>query len=475
MNRLRVASIVLAVMALGGVVLVARGPATNTTVADDTPPGTSGDTATPTPTSSLDASHSVAPTATPDGGPKSTASRSGGAQAPYVLQPSLSRNGAMVAFISRDALTSGDTNGMTDVFVRSRSTHKTSRVSISTSGEQANGGSGNPAISADGMTIAFISLASNLVDGDTNGVSDVFIRDLLAHTTTRVSVSSSGVQANEPSGSASFSTDGKPGPIVMSSAPSISSDGRYVAFESMASNLVADDGNGALDVFVHDVVTGTTFAASIAPDGSTGNDGSKHPSIAGDGRSVAFDSKAIDLIAGQKPSTGFNVFVRDLDSSSTTQASVSSDGSSLDGQSEFAFLSGSGRYVAFVLIPDNYSQGADGNQEILVRDLATATTKQVFRCGQGDPCDRVAVSENASVVTWTTAYVGLDPFCYVSGIRAPIAACGLEWIVVSQDGRYVGFEAGIDPYSLDDNQFGGDFGAMIYDRVTKDYTAAWKI
>src|SRR4029453_10228645 len=157
----------------------------------------------------------------------------------------------------------------------------TTRVSTSTGGGQGNGRSFVPAISADGWYVAFYSDASNLVSGDTNGTRDVFVRDLQRGETTRVSVSTSGTEANGDS-----------------FAPGISSDGRYVAFASAATNLVDGDTNDANDIFVRDRQTNTTTRVSVGYDGSQANGGSDPPSLSGDGRLVAFTSAAPNLGSG---------------------------------------------------------------------------------------------------------------------------------------------------------------------------------
>src|SRR4029077_12403300 len=132
-------------------------------------------------------------------------------------------------------LVGGDTNGVRDVFVRDLVTGTTTRVSVGAGGAQANGASSNARISADGRFVVFTSLASNLVAGDTNGVADVFERDLANGQTTRVSVSAGGVQGNDTSGGA---------------ASGVSADGGTISFSSAASNLVAGDTNHSRDVFV---------------------------------------------------------------------------------------------------------------------------------------------------------------------------------------------------------------------------------
>src|SRR6059058_659740 len=155
----------------------------------------------------------------------------------------------------------------------------TELVSVSSAGVQGNQDSELPAVSGDGRFVAFVSLADNLVPGDTNGAVDVFVRDRLTGTTERVSVSSTGVQGNAGSGL----LNGMGG-------PSISADGRYVAFDSQASNFVKGDTNNAIDVFVRDRTTGTTERVSVSSVGMQGNGDSTHPSISADGSRVAFDS-----------------------------------------------------------------------------------------------------------------------------------------------------------------------------------------
>ena len=194
--------------------------------------------------------------------------------------PTLAADGRFVAFGS-DAtnLVTGDTNAVSDAFVYDRVTGTTERVSVSSAGAEANGTSFAPAISADGRFVAFPSEATNLVPGDTNGVTDVFVRDRLTGTTERVSVSSAGAEAN----GTSF-------------APAISADGRFVAFPSEATNLVPGDTNGATDVFVRDRLTATTDRVSVDSAGAQANDRSDFPAISADGSVVAFVSTATNLV-----------------------------------------------------------------------------------------------------------------------------------------------------------------------------------
>jgi Tol biopolymer transport system component len=162
-----------------------------------------------------------------------------------------------------------------------RLTATTSRVSVASDGTQANNDSWETAISADGRYVAFRSLANNLISGDTNGFPNVFVHDRQTGLTNRVSVASDGSQANGGSG-----------------PPSISANGRYVAFASWASNLVSGDTNNFIDIFVHDRHTGQTSRVSVASDETQANADSYGPSISADGRYVAFHSHATNLVSG---------------------------------------------------------------------------------------------------------------------------------------------------------------------------------
>ncbi|HWP31446.1 MAG TPA: hypothetical protein VNK96_06970 [Fimbriimonadales bacterium] len=246
------------------------------------------------------------------------------------VYPSLSGDGRYVAFTSyAPNLVSGDTNNVGDVFVHDRNTGQTTRVSVSSSGEQGNGISWLSSISADGRYVAFTSYASNLVSGDTNGFSDVFVHDRQTGQTTRVSVSSSGEQGNE----GSF-------------LPSISADGRYVAFSSLASNLVSGDTNGKEDVFIHDIQTGQTTRVSISSSGAQGNDFSWAPSISANGRYVAFSSEASNLVSGDT-NYSTDAFVHDRQTGLTIRVSISSSGKESYGDSVSPSISAKGRYIAF--------------------------------------------------------------------------------------------------------------------------------
>jgi hypothetical protein len=201
-------------------------------------------------------------------------------------------------------LVSGDTNATYDVFVRDRKLQVTRRVSVGPGGQQANDASVAPAISAHGRFVTFFSSASNLVPGDTS-IYDVFVRDRKLQVTQRISVGPGGHQANDDS-----------------LEPEISAHGRFVAFESVASNLVAGDTNNAEDVFVRDRVAQLTRRVSVGPGGQQANDGSSRPAISAHGRFVAFRSYATNLVPGDTNGIP-DVFVRDRKAHVTRRVSVS--------------------------------------------------------------------------------------------------------------------------------------------------------
>lgn len=235
--------------------------------------------------------------------------------------PASNVDGTSIAFFSDASnLIVGDTNGARDVFVAEAGS--ITRVSVSSSGAQANGPSqslgGSPAISADGLVIAFYSLATNLVPRDMNGWTDVFVRDRAVGTTERISVASDGTEANGPS-----------------FYPSISADGRFVAFQSTASNLVPGDTNGVSDIFVHDRLTGTTERVC----GLQGNAFSLSASISPDGNFVAFASLASNFVPNDT-NRHVDVFVCDRAGGTIQRASVASDGSQGNGDSILPDISG---------------------------------------------------------------------------------------------------------------------------------------
>ena len=284
------------------------------------------------------------------------------------LFPSLSADGRFVAFESfASNLVPGDTNGWPDVFVRDRLSGTTERVSVSTSGAQGPSPSFKASISADGRCVAFLSWSSNFVAGDSNGAIDLFVRDLQNGTTDCISVDPNGVPGNGTSNIGS----------------SISADGRFVAFGSGATNLVAGDTNGKYDIFVRDRLLGTTERVNVGPAGAQANEHSAMPSISADGRFVAFESLASNLVANDTNAT-WDVFVYDRQTGTMELASVDSAGVQADSDSESASISGDGRVVAFWseatnLVPSD----ANGCYDIFVHDRLSGSTQRVSVSSSG--------------------------------------------------------------------------------------------
>lgn len=329
----------------------------------------------------------------------------------------ISADGSFVAFLSGAAnLVTGDTNSRYDVFVRDRITGTTERVSVASDEAQGNNDSLPGSMSADGRYVAFESDASNLVPGDTNVRTDVFVRDRQLGVTERVSVASDGTQGSSDSRAGSISADGRyvafhsranltlgTSAVVKvflrdriagttelvsissagteagwdSDSPSISADGRYVAFRSYASNLVSGDTNTKYDIFLRDRELGATERVSVASDGTQGNgDASGHSTISPNGRFVAFSSGATNLVPGDTNasffgSLGYDIFVRDRQLGLTERVSVSNDGTQGNNDSFGGSVSANGRYVAFDSDASNLVSGDTNGfsvRDVFVRD-----------------------------------------------------------------------------------------------------------
>jgi Tol biopolymer transport system component len=293
--------------------------------------------------------------------------------------PSISADGRFVAFQSAASnLVQADSNGSDDVFVRDLQTSQTTRVSVDSTGAQGNDLSGSPVISSNGRFVAFSSRASNLVPGDTNNTDDIFVHDRQLGTTSRASVDSSGLQAN-----------------YGSAFPSISADGRFVAFHTSASNLVPGDMNGVDDVFVHDVATGQTVRVSLDSAGAEANSPSRYAAISSDGRFLAFHSLASNLVPGDT-NVANDVFLRDRLASVTVRVSVSSAGVQANGPSTRASISGDGRFVAFESAASNLIT-TDPNQatDVFVHDSSTGLT--VLASTEGGNFQAVGNSAHAAI------------------------------------------------------------------------------
>lgn len=328
----------------------------------------------------------------------------GGGTAGDAFDPVLSADGRYLAFASTDAtLVGSDTNGASDIFVRDLELGTTERVSVGRNGAQANDASTSPTLSADGRYVAFVSKATNLDARDTSAVEDIYIHDRQTGQTSLASVSVTNTSSN-----------------LASSTPHLSADGNLVVFASAASNLVAADTNGVQDIFVRDLGAGTTRRVSLD---SAGNEVSfasgANPRLSGNGRYVAFVE-----MGALVPGASYGTYVVDLQASSVT---------SIDGAYEVPLdIDATGRY----LLDGNFSAS------LLDRTIATVTTINPHASGSfclspdGAHALVPAVPEGA-IVAWSAATGAKNAVVDRQG--NPVAATPLRRPAMTADGRWIVF------------------------------------
>jgi Tol biopolymer transport system component len=281
----------------------------------------------------------------------------------------LSASGRYVAFASAaSTLVRKDRNEASDIFVRNLRTSRTSRVSVSSVGMESDGASMKPSISADGRVVAFPSSATNLVGRDRNGVQDIFARDRAIGTTVRVSMGDGG-EAN-----------------ALSLASLVSADGSAIVFSSEASNLVPGDRNGTLDVFVADRATRRLRRVSVGAEGESRNR-SEASSVDARGLVVGFRSYASNLVRGDRNGRA-DVFVYDRRQGRTERVNTSSSGVEADGVTFRGMVSGNGRFVGFRSRANNLVPGDTNNAlDVFVYDRAKGTTTRVSVAADGAEAD----------------------------------------------------------------------------------------
>jgi Tol biopolymer transport system component len=336
-----------------------------------------------------------------------------------ILPYDVSGDGRYIAFITYEQLTPEDTNTALDVYLWDALALTYERISVPSGGGSSNSTSNRPSISADGRYVAFQSLATNLVAGDTNGQFDIFVRDRVAGTTTRVSVSSTGAQATGSS-----------------TAPKISADGTVVAFQSTAFDLVANDNNGAADAFVRDLTASTTTRVSVRTAGGEADAGSGGPVLSGDGHFVAFTSSATNLVSDDT-NGAVDVFVHDRTTGITERVSVSSTGVQANNASSAPAISHDGRFVAFAtsatnLVPNGGSSGA-----IVVRDREAHNSLNVI---PGQLAKGLAISADGRYIVGYaedgTAFVR-DRVAARSHYFSSSTGVDIAHPLISRNGRYV--------------------------------------
>jgi uncharacterized repeat protein (TIGR01451 family) len=349
----------------------------------------------------------------------------------------------------------------------------TQRVSVNSAGEEGNDASGISAISGDGRFVAFGSNATNLIAGG-NLPFNIFVHDRQTGITEIVSVSSSGRQGEG-----------------FSSAPAISDDGRFVAFDSDATNLVQGDQNNTTDVFRHDRDTGETILISVNSAGQQGDSSSHAPAISADGRFVVFHANS--SLAPEDTNEQTDVYVRDVQAGITALVSIGFDGSAGNNTSFIQDINGDGRFVAFVsdstnLIPNDVQ---DFEANVYVRDLVAGTTELVSVGSDGTRAnvgffDRPSISADGRYVAFSTddSLVPEDTRQFSLDIYLRDRQAGTTELIsvnsdevpgngrsegpsVSSDGQFVAFESDSSNIVSPDEPAGGFFpdeDIFVHDR-----------
>ena len=347
------------------------------------------------------------------------------------LEPSVSADGNFVAFSSDFSHTATDQNGLRDVYLFDKTQGTIILVSRTAAGSAGNGASSEPSISQDGAYVSFSSVATDLGGGQPagNGLKDIFIWERATGNVTQVSVTTGGGNPGEfsaepntngdgnfvaytsPAGAALFDpnavdanslrdvylwnrttgvtrlvstvTPGTTGPFTSANAgsfdPSVSSDGRFVAFRSEASDLVAGDGNGFRDIFLRDMTTGTTILVSRTATGTSGNSESDSPSVSANGDFAVFSSLASNLVDGDTSANGRDIFLFNRTDNSVTLVSrnLNRNGSG-NGDSSEPSISQDGRFIAFTSeASDLVGADTNGVADIFLYDIQTGTMNRV--------------------------------------------------------------------------------------------------
>jgi hypothetical protein len=338
------------------------------------------------------------------------------------------------------------------------------------------------AISADGRYVVFASGATNLVTVDTNGWNDIFLRDRLLGTTVRINLGAGGAEANQDSGH-----------------PTISRDGRYIAYESAATNLVSTASNGVYHIFRYDTVTQTTVHVSKTTAGVQGNASSQYPSISNDGRYISFTSLATNLVAGDTNAHP-DVFRRDVVANVTIRVSVTNAGAqgnntAARNENMISSINGDGRYVLFRSNASNLVAGDTNTfDDLFVRDCTGLTTKRVNVSSAGVQANDtsymgkisndgrfVVFSSAASTLVAGDTNVAEDVFIRdrtlntttrlsvnSSGVQTTVGALGSNKPSISDDNRYVAFTSYADNLVADDTNAVAD--TYMRDRTTNTTT-----
>jgi len=286
----------------------------------------------------------------------------------WSFEPSMTADGRYVTFVSiASTIVPDDTNNALDTFIHDRQTATTTRASVAAGTPDSDGAAINDAVSSDARYVTFTALTGSIISGDTSNIVAVFARDRQTGTTTLISISSTGVAGN----GRSFD-------------PSITPDGRLIVFSSAATNLVSDDTNGEEDIFVHDRQTAMTTRVSLATNGDQSNGQSVYADISADGRYIVYETYASNLVVGDTNGVP-DVLLHDRQTGDTTRVSVNMSGTQGNNKAYLASISVDGRYVAFVSLASNLvTDDTNNNYDIFVRDLRTGVTRRVSLNADGE-------------------------------------------------------------------------------------------
>jgi len=377
--------------------------------------------------------------------------------------PSISANGRFIVYHSTaDNLVADDTNHASDIFYHDKKTGATYRINLSSLGE-GNDDSVDPRISDNGRYVVYSSAATNLVEGDTNVKYDIFLFDSKKGATRRVSVGNSGEQSNGGS-----------------YIPAISANGRYVVYDSYASNLVSFDRNLSRDVFLYDKKTGKTSMISVNNEGKPGNADSSSARISNNGRFVVFHSDALNLVAGDVNNAS-DIFLRDTQKGTTRLISANSSGEQGNGGSYHAHVSNNGRYIVYASDASNLVEGDNNNaRDIFLYDAKKGTTRIISNSSAGlqgnNMSDNPRISSRGRYVVYSSAASNLvegdnnnfpDVFRFDKRtgltVRVSVGQDGIEGTGggsfspdVSGNGRFVAYESYADTLLTGDTNKNGD-------------------
>jgi Tol biopolymer transport system component len=383
----------------------------------------------------------------------------------FSVRPEISSDGRVIAFISMaNNLSPLVTSPNMNIYVR-RVDKKTTSLGSMAKNVRARGVSVDPAISGDGRYIAFSSDATNLVDQSSRGHKQIYVVDITDGKVTLASTGEDGMVGDDDSAS-----------------PSLSNDGRYVAFMSKAAGLAKGCGGVAEHVYVRDIEKGVTVCVSNSNDGGDANGSSFHPSMSGNGKFVAFRSHASNLVGGK--TNGFdNIYVKDLQSGATTLVSVADDKDpkiNPYGDSTQPSISYDGQRVAFAAYALGESKSAqDAVDQIYVRDLTSKRTYLVSRSDKGEASNALdaqpRISSDGNFVAFLSAATNLvrgqdnggrNIYRYdLKSSRITLVSRGLNGEqlngncfqpAISADGQVVAFRSNASNLVTGDNNFTDD-------------------